>query len=154
MTEPTKDVKKKRPKLKILIIIILAIVVLFLGGFIYLRVTDTTIADIMESFDKEEQLTMTLEEFLVNLKSPANMRSYLKVKISLMYTDSSKTEMLIANTSKIRDIILDNLRGRGYEDVTTNEGIDALKKDIIEDLNNSFEEPIIKEVYITDIIVQ
>ncbi len=154
MTEPTKNAKKKRPKLKILIIIILLIVVLLLGGFIYLQVTDTTIADIMESFDKEEQLTMSLDEFLVNLKSPANMRNYLKVKISLMYTDSSKTEMLTANTSKIRDIILDNLRGRGYEDVTTNEGIDALKKDIIEDLNNSFEEPIIKEVYITDIIVQ
>lgn len=154
MTEPTKNAKKKRPKLKILIIIILLIVVLFLGGFIYLQVTDTTIADIMESFDKEEQLTMSLDEFLVNLKSPANMRNYLKVKISLMYTDSSKTEMLTANTSKIRDIILDNLRGRGYEDVTTNEGIDTLKKDIIEDLNNSFEEPIIKEVYITDIIVQ
>ncbi len=154
MTEPTKNAKKKRPKLKILIIIILLIVVLLLGGFIYLQVTDTTIADIMESFDKEEQLTMSLDEFLVNLKSPANMRNYLKVKISLMYTDSSKTEMLTANTSKIRDIILDNLRGRGYEDVTTNEGIDTLKKDIIEDLNNSFEEPIIKEVYITDIIVQ
>ena len=154
MTEPTKNAKKKRPKLKILIIIILLIVVLLLGGFIYLQVTDTTIADIMESFNKEEQLTMSLDEFLVNLKSPANMRNYLKVKISLMYTDSSKTEMLTANTSKIRDIILDNLRGRGYEDVTTNEGIDALKKDIIEDLNNSFEEPIIKEVYITDIIVQ
>ena len=154
MTEPTKNAKKKRPKLKILIIIILLIVVLLLGGFIYLQVTDTTIADIMESFNKEEQLTMSLDEFLVNLKSPANMRNYLKVKISLMYTDSSKTEMLTANTSKIRDIILDNLRGRGYEDVTTNEGIDTLKKDIIEDLNNSFEEPIIKEVYITDIIVQ
>ena len=91
MTEPTKDVKKKRPKLKILVIIILVIVVLLLGGFIYLQVTDTTIADIMESFDKEEQLTMSLDEFLVNLKSPANMRNYLKVKISLMYTDSSKT---------------------------------------------------------------
>ncbi|TFZ39928.1 flagellar basal body-associated FliL family protein [Soehngenia longivitae] len=154
MTEPTKNAKKKRPKLKILIIIILLIVILLLGGFIYLQVTDTTIADIMESFNKEEQLTMSLDEFLVNLKSPANMRNYLKVKISLMYTDSSKTEMLTANTSKIRDIILDNLRGRGYEDVTTNEGIDTLKKDIIEDLNNSFEEPIIKEVYITDIIVQ
>jgi flagellar basal body-associated protein FliL len=154
MTEPTKDVKKKRPKLKILVIIILVIVVLLLGGFIYLQVTDTTIADIMESFDKEEQLTMSLDEFLVNLKSPANMRNYLKVKISLMYTDSSKTEMLISNTSKIRDIILENLRGLEYEDVTTNEGINALKRDIIEDLNNSFEEPIIKEVYITDIIVQ
>lgn len=154
MTEPTKDVKKKRPKLKILVIIILVIVVLLLGGFIYLQVTDTTIADIMESFDKEEQLTMSLDEFLVNLKSPANMRNYLKVKISLMYTDSSKTEMLISNTSKIRDIILENLRGLEYEDVTTNEGINALKRDIIEDLNNSFGEPIIKEVYITDIIVQ
>jgi flagellar basal body-associated protein FliL len=154
MTEPTKNVKKKRPKLKILVIIILVIVVLLLGGFIYLQVTDTTIADIMESFDKEEQLTMSLDEFLVNLKSPANMRNYLKVKISLMYTDSSKTEMLISNTSKIRDIILENLRGLEYEDVTTNEGINALKRDIIEDLNNSFEEPIIKEVYITDIIVQ
>jgi flagellar FliL protein len=154
MTEPTKDVKKKRPKLKILIIIILVLVVLLLGGFIYLQVTDSTIADIMESFEKEEQLTMSLEEFLVNLKSPANMRNYLKVKISLMYTDSSKTEMLIANTSKIRDIILNNLRGLEYEDVTTNEGIDILKNDIIDDINNSFGEPIIKEVYITDIIVQ
>jgi flagellar FliL protein len=154
MTEPTKDVKKKRPKLKILIIIILVLVVLLLGGFIYLQVTDSTIADIMESFEKEEQLTMSLEEFLVNLKSPANMRNYLKVKISLMYTDSSNTEMLIANTSKIRDIILNNLRGLEYEDVTTNEGIDILKNDIIDDINNSFGEPIIKEVYITDIIVQ
>jgi flagellar basal body-associated protein FliL len=71
-----------------------------------------------------------------------------------MYTDSSKTEMLMINTSKIRDIILDNLREREYEEVTTNEGIDALKKDIIEELNNTFGEPIIKELYITDIIVQ
>ncbi|HOK63032.1 MAG TPA: flagellar basal body-associated FliL family protein [Soehngenia sp.] len=154
MTETTNDVKKKKSKLKLIIIIILIIAVLFLGVFIYLKVTDTTINDIMQSFDKEEQLTMSLEEFVVNLKSPANMRSYLKIKIGLMYTDSGKTEMLTANTSKIRDIILDNLREREYEDVTTNEGIDKLKKDIIEELNSSFGEPIIKEVYITDIIVQ
>ncbi|TJX66261.1 flagellar basal body-associated FliL family protein [Soehngenia saccharolytica] len=154
MTETTKEVKKKKSKLKLIIIIVLIIAVLFLGAFIYLKVTDTTIADIMKSFDKEEQLTMSLDEFVVNLKSPANMRSYLKVKISLMYTDSSKTEMLMINTSKIRDIILDNLREREYEEVTTNEGIDALKKDIIEELNNTFGEPIIKELYITDIIVQ
>lgn len=154
MTETTNDVKKKKSKLKLIIIIILIIAVLFLGGFIYLKATDTTINDIMQSFDKEEQLTMSLEEFVVNLKSPANMRSYLKIKIGLMYTDSGKTEMLTANTSKIRDIILDNLREREYEDVTTNEGIDKLKKDIIEELNSSFGEPIIKEVYITDIIVQ
>jgi Flagellar basal body-associated protein len=114
--------------LKLIIIIILIIAVLFLGGFIYLKATDTTINDIMQSFDKEEQLTMSLEEFVVNLKSPANMRSYLKIKIGLMYTDSGKTEMLTTNTSKIRDIILDNLREREYEDVTTNEGIDKLKK--------------------------
>lgn len=154
MTETTNDVKKKKSKLKLIIIIILIIAVLFLGGFIYLKATDTTINDIMQSFVKEEQLTMSLEEFVVNLKSPANMRSYLKIKIGLMYTDSGKTEMLTANTSKIRDIILDNLREREYEDVTTNEGIDKLKKDIIEELNSSFGEPIIKEVYITDIIVQ
>jgi len=154
MTETTNDVKKKKSKLKFIIIIILIIAVLFLGVFIYLKVTDTTINDIMQSFVKEEQLTMSLEEFVVNLKSPANMRSYLKIKIGLMYTDSGKTEMLTANTSKIRDIILDNLREREYEDVTTNEGIDKLKKDIIEELNSSFGEPIIKEVYITDIIVQ
>lgn len=154
MTETTKEVKKKKSKLKLVIIIVLVIAVLFLGAFIYLKVTGTTISDIMKSFDKEEQLTMSLDEFVVNLKSPANMRNYLKVKISLMYTDSSKTEMLMINTSKIRDIILDNLREREYKDVTTNEGIDKLKKDIIEELNNAFGESIIKELYITDIIVQ
>lgn len=154
MTETTKEVKKKKSKLKLVIIIVLVIAVLFLGAFIYLKVTGTTISDIMKSFDKEEQLTMSLDEFVVNLKSPANMRNYLKVKISLMYTDSSKTEMLTTNMSKIRDIILDNLREREYKDVTTNEGIDKLKKDIIEELNNAFGESIIKELYITDIIVQ
>ncbi|MBC7087492.1 flagellar basal body-associated FliL family protein [Vibrio parahaemolyticus] len=154
MAETTKEPKKKKSKLKLIIIIVVILAVLFLAGFIYLRVANTTVGEIIESFQKEEQLTMNLDEFVVNLKSPANTRNYLKVKISIMYTDSSKTEMLMNSTSKIRDIILDNLREKEYEDVTTNEGIAKLKKEIADELNNSFGETIIKEVYITDIIVQ
>jgi len=154
MAETTKEPKKKKSKLKLIIIIVVILAVLFLAGFIYLRVANTTVGEIIESFQKEEQLTMNLDEFVVNLKSPANTRNYLKVKISIMYTDSAKTEMLMNSTSKIRDIILDNLREKEYEDVTTNEGIAKLKKEIADELNNSFGETIIKEVYITDIIVQ
>ena len=71
-----------------------------------------------------------------------------------MYTDESYGNELVNNMSKIRDLVITNLRNRTAEDLLNGESISQLKSSIKEDINKSFEESMIEDIYITNIIVQ
>lgn len=146
----------KKSKLKLVLLIVIPILLIVSIGFGYMAFTDTKISDIQEMFQKEEEQSLLLEEFLVNIKSPAGKNRYLKIKLALMYTNPDHGEVLNANVNKIRDIIIADLREKQTEEVLDTEKTDEMKKQIMEDINKSLnlEEEAVKDVYITDLIVQ
>lgn len=101
---------------------------------------------------KEE--TILLDEFVVNLKSENNKKSYLKVQMALMYTDVKQAETIKANVNKIRDIIINNILDKSASEVLEKENIKTFKEEIKESINLALYGELIKDIYITDITVQ
>ena len=148
--EPT-EVKSKS---KIIIIILLAIIVALSGVIAYIIISDNQLSDIMQEFMEKEEFTTSLDEFVVNLKTNNRVQHYLKVKIALMYTDKKESKAIEGSINKIRDVILTDLREKTYEDIINGEKTIDIKKDLLEKINTALNSDIIKDLYITDLIVQ
>ena len=148
--EPT-EVKSKS---KIIIIILLAIIVALSGVIAYIVISDNQISDIMQEFMAKEEYTILLDEFVVNLKTNNRVQHFLKVKIALMYNDKKESKVIEASVSKIRDVILTDLREKTYEDIINGEKTIDIKTELLEKINTALNSDVIKDLYITDLIVQ
>ena len=145
---------EKKSKLGLIIIILLVVVLLMTTVVGYFLISGTRVSDIVEKMNPEEQHTVLLKEFLVNLKFENNRKNYLKVQIALMYTDKKQMLLIDSNTSKIRDVILFELRKYNAEEILVGDAMIKLKEDIIRELNIALEADIIKDVYFTDLVIQ
>ena len=132
----------------------LAVILFLLVGIGYLLLLDKEMPDLTTIFKSNGEYTIPLDEFVVNLKSNKPVNNYARLSIALMYTDESYGNELVNNMSKIRDLVITNLRNRTAEDLLNEESISQLKSSIKEDVNKSFEESMIEDIYITNIIVQ
>ncbi len=151
---PMENKTEKKSKLGLIIIILLVIVILMTTVIGYFLISGTRVSDIVEKMNPEEQNTVLLKEFLVNLKFENNRKNYLKVQIALMYTDKKQMLLIDSNTSKIRDVILFELRKYNAEEILVGDAMIKLKEDIIRELNIALEADIIKDVYFTDLVIQ
>jgi flagellar basal body-associated protein FliL len=154
-TEP-KPKKKKNKKIVIIIVLVIVILLSAIGLFVYSRVADKPISEIFSQFAPEEtEHVVPLEEFLVNLNSEyGDSKQYLRINMSLMYTDSKQTEKIQANISLIRDLVISSLREITIENVLLEETMTSFKQTTMESINDSLGQGLIKEVYITDVIVK
>lgn len=148
------ETKEKRSLDRILIVVLLAVILFLLVGIGYLLLLDKEMPDLTTIFKSNGEYTIPLDEFIVNLKSNKPVNNYARLSIALMYTDESYENELVNNMSKIRDLVITNLRNRTAEDLLNEESISQLKSSIKEDINKSFEESMIEDIYITNIIVQ
>jgi flagellar basal body-associated protein FliL len=148
------ETKEKRSLDRILIVVLLAVILFLLVGIGYLLLLDKEMPDLTTIFKSNGEYTIPLDEFVVNLKSNKPVNNYARLSIALMYTDESYENELVNNMSKIRDLVITNLRNRTAEDLLNEESISQLKSSIKEDINKSFEESMIEDIYITNIIVQ
>ena len=71
-----------------------------------------------------------------------------------MYTDKKQAVIIDSNTSKIRDVILTELRKNSAEQILDGEELLRLKNEIMKNLNLALGEDIIKDVYFTDLVIQ
>ena len=148
------ETKEKRSLDRILIVVLLAVILFLLVGIGYLLLLDKEMPDLTTIFKSNGEYTIPLDEFVVNLKSNKPVNNYARLSIAVMYTDESYGNELVNNMSKIRDLVITNLRNRTAEDLLNEESISQLKSSIKEDINKSFEESMIEDIYITNIIVQ
>ncbi len=151
---PMENKTEKKSKLSLIIIILLVVVILMTTVIGYFLISGTRVSDIVEKMNPEEQHTVLLKEFLVNLKFENNRKNYLKIQIALMYTDKKQMLLIDSNTSKIRDVILFELRKYNAEEILDSEAMLKLKEDIIKGLNVALGSDIIKDVYFTDLVIQ
>lgn len=150
------EVKEKRNLDRIFIIVLLTAILILVLGIGFLLITDNGMPDFSAILKSNGEYTIPLDEFVVNLKSENNNNSkrYLKISIALMYTNEDYGSDIAANMSKIRDLVISNLRDKTAGDFATEDKILNLKVDIIEDINESMNVLAVEDVYITDIIVQ
>lgn len=148
------ETKEKRGINKLIIILILVIIIALLVGAVYFLFFKDGIPELEIAEKPKVEHTVSLDEFVVNLKSTSPEDNYLKISIALMYTDDEYTEAINSNVNKIRDIIINNLRVNTKSDLLDNGSIASLKTNIKEDINTTFDSVEVEDVYITDIIVQ
>lgn len=151
---PMENNTEKRNSLRLIIIILLVVVILLAGVIGYFLISGNRVSDVLEKLNPPEEHTVLLKEFLVNLKFENNRKNYLKVQIALMYTDKKQTMVIDSNTSKIRDVILFELRKYNADEILDGEAMLSLKKEIMEQLNIALDDEIIKDVYFTDLVIQ
>jgi flagellar FliL protein len=176
-----KGKKKKKPML-LIIIIIIAVILLGGGGFFAWKMMSGKSAPAAQgtqgaesgakgghgggssgghgSEGKEGEVsggaTITLEPFLVNL-ADKDANRYLKTTIRILVTTpvvAKEVSESDVTMPRIRDHILSILSNKMAADITTNEGKQQLKKEIIEKVNEFLPEKCAQEVFFTDFVVQ
>lgn len=145
---------EKKGKTKLIIIILLVVIVAVVAIAAFFIVTDKSLGDLKTMFQSDEEFTILLDEFVTNLQSPESGKRYLKIQVALMYKDKKNTPKIESNTSKLRDIIVNDLRERTAEEILEVEKTGVLKENILTKVNDSLGEDIIREVYFTNLIVQ
>lgn len=157
MTETDVVKNKKTNMSKIVVILLLVLILLLLGtiSFFVVRGNDATaIIEVFRKGDESIEYTMSLEEFVVNLKSDDKIKHYLKVSLALMYAEEDHGAIIESSISKIRDAIINDIRSRSYEEVLEDDNALIMKQSLVDGINVVLGEDIIKNVYITDIIIQ
>lgn len=162
----TKEPKpKKENKLPILLVLIIA--VLAIGGsvggtliankFLSVKSTETTEQkDGTSSKISEDEAIVAMDEFLVNLaQGKAKNQQYIRIKISLLTRNSKDSENLTKNIAVARDSVVNILRQKKAEDIlSTADSVNNLKKQLKEAINTEYGTDIVKEVFITDLVIQ
>lgn len=144
--------KKSKTKIIIIILLVLVLISTILVG--YFIVSGKKVADIVKMFESNEEYTILLDEFVVNLSGESDVNNYLKVQVALMYTDEKKGEIINFNVNKVRDIIIQDLRDKNAVQILNEENNLHLKEEIISDVNAGLKEEIVKDVYFTNMIIQ
>lgn len=96
---------------------------------------------------------LPLEAFVVNLADPGGKR-YLRVAMTLEVQDEKKMEEIKKRLPQIRHLLLMDLSAKKLDDVQTIEGKLALREKLTADLNQLLKEPIVKNIYFTEFVVQ
>lgn len=147
--------KPKMSRLKFILMIVIPTVLIISISLGYMVMAGKNFSDVRKVFEKEEEeFTIPLDEFLVNINSSTGKSRYLKIKLALMYTEKKHGEILIVNVSRIRDLIISDLRAMETDELLDPKGTKDMKSKILKNINTSLDKNIVKEVYITDLIVQ
>ncbi|GAA0121391.1 flagellar basal body-associated FliL family protein [Clostridium faecium] len=150
---------KKGSAFKIVLIVLLVLILIggaaFAGFFIATKNSPKNAENtvITESNVLKDEVFFELDELLVNLADEGKPR-YLKIKIALSYQNNENLVKELENKKpKIRDIIANTLRTKKTTDLSP-EGIDPLKKELNEKVNQILSQGRIVDVYFSEILVQ
>lgn len=100
--------------------------------------------------------TVNFEPFLANLADKEASR-YVKASIRLLVANKESAETIAKGETlmpRLRDTILTLLSAKTAEEITSNDGKEKLKKEILEKVNEYLPEEGAEEVFFTDFVVQ
>ena len=104
----------------------------------------------------EKSAVLPLEPFVVNLADKDAAR-YLRIKISLMVDNKTKTKEIEENQAlqlKVRDVILQTLTAKTSKELINEEGKNKLREEIRDKIGGYFREPKLTEVMFTEFVIQ
>ncbi|AGL01649.1 flagellar basal body-associated FliL family protein [Desulfoscipio gibsoniae] len=165
LVKPDKDKKNKSfaektglISLKIMLAMMLVVLLVGIGVIIgYFKFFESGGNQNFLSKEKQaENITLTstdLGDMVVNLSGPDN--HYLKTKITIEYPKEKEFEKLVSEgKSHIIEATLLTLRNKTLAEVSPPNASENLKEELIININNRFDEKVIKNVIFTQYIVQ
>jgi flagellar protein FliL len=94
-----------------------------------------------------------LEAFIVNLDDP-KLRKYLRVTMDLELKTKEDVKEVEDRLPQIRDYILTILPAKQFDQVSTIEGKNLLRREIQKAINGFFKKEIIVNIYFTEFVIQ
>ena len=152
-------VKKERKGINSNLIMVLAIPLLVAIGVLAGSYISGSNAQIISGQEAQQvtvpEATVTLDEFLLNLEPTNNKANYIRLEISLSSTQEAGSDKITANLDKIRDSVIHTVSRLTVDDVYNEEMSTKKLKDILkQSLNELFEDELVHNVYVTNIVVQ
>lgn len=152
--EVQEEPKKKRSKNLILIIIVaVAVVVGGTGAFFLLTKSGDKSQKTKEEAKKEDGVMFALEPFVVNLSDQSGNR-FLKVSLQIELSGPQVMESAKLKTPQIRDSIITLLTSKTSDALISPEGKLQLKDEINITANQILGNNSVKNVYLTEFVMQ
>lgn len=104
----------------------------------------------------KDEVLVPISKFVVNLSGNSNNNyQYIRLKVSCLVADKDASENLTKSMPLVRDSVISVLNSKTANDLLdANEGINNLKTAIKDKINQEYGQTIIKQVYITDLVIQ
>ncbi|MDE7469566.1 MAG: flagellar basal body-associated FliL family protein [Desulfovibrionaceae bacterium] len=151
--------EQEKPKRTFLIIIIIAVVILILAGagiawfFLQDSSSQEETSASVEKKIPEEITLVTVPQFLVNLSDPLGRR-FIKITISIEAPNPQVAAKVEKQMFQIRDRIILLLSSKTYGDLAALDSKLYLKNEIVERINQVIAPDAIRQIYISDMIIQ
>ena len=158
--QPEATPKKKGNKLVlILAFILLAAAFGFGGSYLankYILPKKAEAAKNDKTTISKDEVLVPISKFVVNLSGNSNNNyQYIRLKVSCLVADKDASENLTKSMPLIRDSVISVLNSKTANDLLdANEGINNLKTAIKDKINQEYGQTIVKQVYITDLVIQ
>lgn len=164
---PDKEPKKKGGKLKLIILLAVAVAVLAAGGFAAWKFllqaapsgdgsanqTNQTEGGVARDEVAAKAQLVTMDSFVVNLSDPMGRR-YLKVTMEVEVADAAAAAELTAAMPKVKDTLLLLLSSKAFADISSLDSKIELKNQIVDRLNLIIGRGKVRNVYFTEFVVQ
>ena len=153
--ESIKPKKKKGKGLIVIIVVVIAVLVGGGGAFFFLSKSGGDKAQKKEKEDmkKDEGVMFALDPFVVNL-SDQGASKFLKVSLQLELSSPPILESAKAKTPQIRDAIINLLTSKTSDSLMSPEGKLQLKDEINMMANQILGNNTVKNVYVTEFVMQ
>lgn len=136
---------------KVIMIILIVLLMLAIGaatffGYSYLNKSNS------KKEKKVIENTVSVDEIIINL-ADEDTKAYLKAKINLGYTKKNADKNITLAMPQIRDRINTYLRTKKSTDFEK-DGLNKIRQDLLNQINDIFDEPLVTNVYFYEIILQ
>ena len=150
--------EQEKPKRKLLIIILILIVLSIVGaGLAWFFLQDSspeeTKSETVEKKIPEEITLVSVPQFLVNLSDPLGRR-FIKMTISIEAPNPQVASKIEKQMFQIRDRIILLLSSKTYGDLAALDSKLYLKNEIVDRINQVITPDTIRQIYISDMIIQ
>lgn len=153
-----KEKDEMKQKKTWLLPVFVILVTLIIGGVLSFGFTSGKVQAFVKDFgeEKDVETTVPLTEFLINLASEKNKREqFLKIELSVYSTEKDSQELIEAKMPQIRDAAISVLRKQTADTIFgADQELKGLKEALITQINQTLGKPIIKNVFITNIVMQ
>ncbi len=155
--EESKEPKKGSPLIKIVILVVI-LAALGGGGFFgYTKFIKKPAVDgepgQAAAAHPEKQVICDWDPMLVNLADPGGKR-YLKLGMKIELNNDRVLEEIKNRSFQVKDAMLMILSSKEYDDIATPSGKQALKQELMAQMNKIIKQGQVKDVFFTDFIVQ
>lgn len=111
--------------------------------------------EVQTKYNKDE-ISVPLDEFLVNLAdSQDGETSYIRTEISLLTNNAKNAEIITTNKDLIRDSVINKLRQKEATEILADKnGVNNLKEELRDQINKDYGSALVREVFITNLVIQ